>query len=296
MQIGEIIRFLRTHQKMSQSEVAEKLGVRVMNISNWERGISQPPAEKIMAFSELFQVSIDTLFGRTTLDSFTNRNIYEIRDLALELQTSMHELPREDIDAIFRFVYDLKIANLRKQFSYDFFEVDSSIEQLLQHKNSAIYELANYCKRLVHEFGAIHGSYQKQLLFDSALLIMLEQENTPEFLTIQRSIYEELLPLDLFILSWRKGDASLKELAERFSISHEFVLKVVEYYLISRGDTCTVNEYLIDFRKTFITNSLTITKICDVELTEPRDLSQSTSKLTEAVFLNRVTFSDEAGR
>lgn len=287
MQIGEIIRFLRTQKKMSQSEVAERLNVRVMNISNWERGISQPPAEKIMAFSQLFQVSIDTLFGRTTLDSFTNQNIYEIRDLALELQTVMNELKKEDIDRIFRFVYELNIMNLREQFRYDSFEVESSIEQLLQHEDRTVYELAKYCKRLLDEFGAIHGSNQKQLLFDSFLLTELGQEDTPEFKNVQRGIYEELLPLDLFIISWRKGDTSLKGLADRFHISHEFALKAVNYYMIVKGDTYSVNNYLIDFRETLTTDSLTITEVIAVELTEPQNAPLPTSKLTEAVVLNR---------
>lgn len=296
MQIGEIIRFLRTHKKMSQSEVAAHLDVRVMNISNWERGISQPPAEKIMEFSQLFQVSIDTLFGRTTLESFTNQNIYEIRDLALELQTVMNDLKKEDIDRIFRFVYDLKIMNLRKQFNYDAFEVESSIKLLLEQPNNAVYELAKYCKRLVDEFGAIHGNNQKQLLFDSVLLVELKQENTPEFKNVQRGIYEELLPLDLFIIAWRKGDTSLKEMAERFNVSYEFVLEATAYYKTAQGNTCSVNDYFIDFQQTLTTDWLTITEKSDVELAEPREVFP-VSKLTEAILLNRAvdSYSKEAG-
>ncbi|MBL1224222.1 helix-turn-helix domain-containing protein [Enterococcus sp. BWR-S5] len=296
MQIGEIIRFLRTHKKMSQSEVAAYLDVRVMNISNWERGISQPPAEKIKEFSQLFQVSIDTLFGRTTLESFTNQNIYEIRDLALELQTVMNDLKKEDIDRIFRFVYDLKIMNLRKQFNYDAFEVESSIKLLLQQSNNAVYELAKYCKRLVDEFGAIHGNNQKQLLFDSVLLVELKQENTPEFKNVQRGIYEELLPLDLFIIAWRKGDTSLKEMAERFNVSYEFVLEATAYYKTAQGDTCSVNDYFINFQQTLTTDWLTITEKSDVELAEPREVFP-VSKLTEAILLNRAvdSYSKEAG-
>jgi hypothetical protein len=113
------------------------------------------------------------------------------------------------------------------------------------------------------------------------------QEGTPEFKNIQRGIYEELLPLDLFIISWRKGDISLRELAKRFNVSHEFVLNAVDYYLVVKGDTCLVNDYLIDFRKTLTTDALTITEAADVELVEPRNVSLPTSKLTEAVLLNR---------
>ncbi|WP_321388246.1 helix-turn-helix transcriptional regulator [uncultured Enterococcus sp.] len=287
MQIGEIIRFLRTHKKMSQSEVAEQLNVRVMNISNWERGISQPPAEKIMEFSQLFQVSIDTLFGRTTLESFTNQNVYEIRDLALELQTVMNDLKKEDIDRIFRFVYDLKIMNLRKQFSYDTFEVESCIQRLLQQPNNAVYELAKYCKRLVDEFGAIHGNNQKELLFNCVLLVALKQEDTPEFKNIQRGIYEELLPPDLFIIAWRKGDTSLKELAERFNVSYEFALEATAYYKTAKGDTCSVDKYLINFQQTLMTGLLAITEKVEVELTEARELFP-VGKLAEAVLLNRT--------
>ncbi|MBP1047270.1 helix-turn-helix transcriptional regulator [Enterococcus sp. BWM-S5] len=288
MQIGEIIRFLRTYQKMSQSEVAEKLNVRVMNISNWERGISQPPAEKIMEFSQLFQVSIDTLFGRTTLDSFTNQNIYDIRDLALELQTVMNDLNKEDIDKIFRYVYELKIMNLRKQFNYDSFEIESCVDKLLSHDNCEIYELAKYLRRLLDEFGAIHGKRQKQLLFDSFLLVELKQEDTPEFLNVQRGIYEELLPLDLFIIAWRKGDTTLREVAERFNISHDFVQNTVEHYIVSIGHTHSVNDYLVDFSETLMTDTLSIQKKMDTELTEIQNSPLQVNKLTEAALLNRA--------
>lgn len=288
MQIGEIIRFLRTYNKMSQSEVAEKLDVRVMNISNWERGISQPPAEKIMAFSHLFHVSIDTLFGRTTLDSFSNQNIYAIRDLALELQTVMNDLAREDIDSIFRYVYELRIKSLRKQFSYDTFELEKSIDQLLLQENCAVHELALYCQRLLSEFGMIHSKQQQQLLFDSYLLIELKQENSPEFLSTQRGIYEELLPLDLFIISCRKGDRTLKEMADRFNISHAFIQEAVHYYTISKGNCCFVNEYQIDLNQILATDTLAISRNRETELSPKKTPSRQASKLTEAALLNKI--------
>ncbi|MBQ7913789.1 MAG: helix-turn-helix transcriptional regulator, partial [Clostridia bacterium] len=42
----------------------EKIGNVQRNISNWESGASEPDCETILKLSEIFDVTIDELFGR----------------------------------------------------------------------------------------------------------------------------------------------------------------------------------------------------------------------------------------
>lgn len=43
-QLGEKIKAARMAKQMSQTELAEKLGIRSSNISNWERGVGLYPS------------------------------------------------------------------------------------------------------------------------------------------------------------------------------------------------------------------------------------------------------------
>lgn len=60
------IKELRTANKMSQQELADILGMKRENISNYERGtITNVPSEVLDKLADHFQVSIDYLLGRT---------------------------------------------------------------------------------------------------------------------------------------------------------------------------------------------------------------------------------------
>lgn len=53
----------RIHAGLSQGEVAGKLGYSTSQfVSNWERGISQPPLTSLKTLSELYKCSLDEMF------------------------------------------------------------------------------------------------------------------------------------------------------------------------------------------------------------------------------------------
>ncbi len=54
---------LRKDFKLSQEDLAEKVGVTRQTISNWELGETQPNVEQLKKLSEVFKVSIDDLVG-----------------------------------------------------------------------------------------------------------------------------------------------------------------------------------------------------------------------------------------
>lgn len=61
--MNENILKLRKDLKLSQEELAEKVGVTRQTISNWELGETQPNVEQLKKLSEIFSVSIDELVG-----------------------------------------------------------------------------------------------------------------------------------------------------------------------------------------------------------------------------------------
>ena len=67
MSLGERIYRLRTEKNLSQGDLAERLEVSRQSISKWENNNAVPDLEKIIALSEIFEVSLDELVkGETT--------------------------------------------------------------------------------------------------------------------------------------------------------------------------------------------------------------------------------------
>lgn len=67
MNLGERIYKLRTEKNLSQGDLAERLEVSRQSISKWENNNAIPDLEKMIALSEIFEVSLDELVkGRTT--------------------------------------------------------------------------------------------------------------------------------------------------------------------------------------------------------------------------------------
>lgn len=63
MEFAEYLRQKRIDAHLSQSEVAIKLGYTTSQfVSNWERGISQPPLSSLFAIADLYRISVDELF------------------------------------------------------------------------------------------------------------------------------------------------------------------------------------------------------------------------------------------
>lgn len=61
MTMGEKLLELRKGRGMSQEDVAEALGISRQAISRWEQNTSQPDAANLLALSDLFGVSADSL-------------------------------------------------------------------------------------------------------------------------------------------------------------------------------------------------------------------------------------------
>ena len=61
LNLGEKLQLLRNNNRLSQEEVGEKLGVSRQAISKWESGQSTPDLKKLIAISELYNITIDSL-------------------------------------------------------------------------------------------------------------------------------------------------------------------------------------------------------------------------------------------
>lgn len=98
MKFNARLRQLRLNHKLTQSELADILGLKPTAISNYESQRNEPSFEKLIALSEYFDVSCDYLLGVT--DSYLpvggevlDKDIVEFFDLYQQLnQDSVKEL------------------------------------------------------------------------------------------------------------------------------------------------------------------------------------------------------------
>lgn len=61
---GKRIKELRKSKEMTQEELADLLDVTKVSVCGYERGTRSPSIDKLVAISEIFNVSLDYLLGR----------------------------------------------------------------------------------------------------------------------------------------------------------------------------------------------------------------------------------------
>ena len=63
MVFGDNFTKLRQEAKLSQKQVADKLGIYQSNVSDWENDVSRPEYEKLIQLTKLYDCSIAELLG-----------------------------------------------------------------------------------------------------------------------------------------------------------------------------------------------------------------------------------------
>lgn len=64
MKFGDILKKKREERRMSQSDLAERLGVSRQNITSYESGYKVPPLRIVVAAADVFRCSTDEMIGR----------------------------------------------------------------------------------------------------------------------------------------------------------------------------------------------------------------------------------------
>jgi len=65
MEFSERLKNLRKQAHLTQTDVAEKLGISQQAYASWERGIKKPTQENLVKIAQVLNVSIDYLVGNS---------------------------------------------------------------------------------------------------------------------------------------------------------------------------------------------------------------------------------------
>ena len=77
MYLSANIKFLRKRKRLTQSGLGELLGINRSGVNNYENGSAVPPVQVLIALSDLFHISIDTLL-RINLSKLRESQLYLI--------------------------------------------------------------------------------------------------------------------------------------------------------------------------------------------------------------------------
>lgn len=88
--LNDNIKQLRQSNNMTQTELAEKLGVSKQCVSNWENDYIQPSIEMLVKIAKFFKVSTDLLLGiddKITIDvtGLSSTEVAHIRQIIDDL-------------------------------------------------------------------------------------------------------------------------------------------------------------------------------------------------------------------
>ena len=74
------IKDLREDRDMRQSDLARETGIDQRTISNYETGKTAPDAYALVKLADFFEVSIDYLLGRTSIDASSEKKKIHLID------------------------------------------------------------------------------------------------------------------------------------------------------------------------------------------------------------------------
>lgn len=74
---AENLRYLRKQKKLSQTGLAEALGLSRSNIASYEFGGSEPNIKRLLAIGKFFGISLDALLGQNIEKAMYDRRIKE---------------------------------------------------------------------------------------------------------------------------------------------------------------------------------------------------------------------------
>ena len=87
IKIGKFIAACRKKQKLTQLQLADKLGITDKAVSKWERGIAMPDTSIMLELCELLQINVNELLSgeRITMENKNQKNEVLMLDLAKEI-------------------------------------------------------------------------------------------------------------------------------------------------------------------------------------------------------------------
>ena len=115
MSIGSNIKQLREGRKLTQEQVAEKLGVTFQAVSSWERDEYRPDLEKAVKLAEIFDVSLSAIVEEKRKTFRTKDAIYDWEHMKTYVKTTAKNFKMKNALAAVDFAVEAHEGQKRKK-------------------------------------------------------------------------------------------------------------------------------------------------------------------------------------
>lgn len=112
---GEKMKKARIAKKLTQEQMAEKLGVNKGTISHYEKGKTFPGEEKLVMIAKALNVSFDYLLGDKDMFDHLNNHEPPSKPVVKEKIIEVDKVKTESLDIVDEAIK--KLLDLRKNFS-----------------------------------------------------------------------------------------------------------------------------------------------------------------------------------
>ena len=121
--LSDRLKLARKHAKLTQNEVALKTSINRATLANWEVGRTEPDTKTLSRLADLYNVSLDYLFGKTNdLHTYDNVNSNSKQQITSMLKNDDQDLlefwntlkEREDLFLLFKQVRGLDKDDIKR--------------------------------------------------------------------------------------------------------------------------------------------------------------------------------------
>ena len=217
--LGKLIKTLRKEKKMTQEDLASKLGVTISAVSKWETGKNSPDISILHELSKILEVSMEELYAaEETLNRRSSKILPITTDVIVlkpseatfEVSTNVSETPKT-----------AQVKSTQKFHSYSrvliallilLIIVAIGITTYVFNVNSEALDIRPYAFRnaedeyygMVYEMGCVYSGNLENMAFDDPFLLQLSDnwisnETVPADITIMKV---SLYPNEAEALQW----------------------------------------------------------------------------------------------
>lgn len=112
---------LRKEKKLTQEELAKKIGVHCRTLQNWENGVNTIKPDKAQTFADFFGVSVSYLLGYGYKKRET-KSVEKLESVYVEFLgniTSISDIDLEDLKGFSNRLYEMAIAEKTRRYHAD---------------------------------------------------------------------------------------------------------------------------------------------------------------------------------
>lgn len=112
MKYGDRLKKLRKEKKLSQQELADKLGINRSTYARYETSTTEPDYETLRKLADFFGVTVDYILGRTNIPNDQSSNTNNLKTWLRQSNTDLSEEELEELEEDIRGYLEFRMKRI----------------------------------------------------------------------------------------------------------------------------------------------------------------------------------------